>query len=69
MATVPTGFLYMNELIPFPSFQCQAGFLSPDRPFHNFWASLSGDGQILCSSETSIDGFWGYKIVEGSVGP
>ena len=30
--------------------------------------STSGDGRIVCSSETSIDGFWGSKTAEFSVG-
>ena len=40
----------------------------PDRLFHNFRASRSGNRRILCSSETSIDGFLDYNIVKGSVG-
>ena len=40
----------------------------PDLLFHNSRASKSGDGQTLCSSKTSIDGFWGFKIMKKSVG-
>ena len=35
----------------------------PDRTFHDFGASKSGDPQILCSSETPIAWFWGSEIV------
>ena len=38
-----------------------------DEPFHNFRASRSGDGRILCNSETSRDGF-SSKIVKYFVG-
>ena len=42
---------------------------TPNRPFHNFRASKSGDRLILCCSETSSDGeFWGSKVARGSVG-
>ena len=37
----------------------------PDRPFHNFKASWSGDGRILCSSETSYDGYSVVKVRSG----
>ena len=40
----------------------------PDEPFHNFRASRSGDWPILCSSETSWDGFWSFKNVKVFVG-
>ena len=40
----------------------------PDEPFHNFRASKSGDRLLLCSSGPSSDGFWGSKVVKGSVG-
>ena len=36
--------------------------------FTTFGASRSGDRQILCSSERSIDGLRGYKMVKGSIG-
>ena len=39
----------------------------PVRPFHKWRASRSGDSQVLCSSKTSSDGFWSYKVVKGSV--
>ena len=34
----------------------------PDRLFHSFRASKSGDRHILCSSRTSIYGLWSPKI-------
>ena len=40
----------------------------PDEPFQNFWASRSEDHRFLCSSETSCDGFWSFKIVKRVVG-
>ena len=43
-------------------------FCFPDRPFHHFRASRSGDPRILSISETSFDGFWSSKVVKGSVG-
>ena len=42
--------------------------MSPDEPFPNFRASRSGDRRTLCSSGSSCDGFWSYKIVKGFVG-
>ena len=39
----------------------------PHRPFHNS-APKFVSRQTLCSLETSIDGFWGSKLVKGSVG-
>ena len=44
---------------------CCFGCFQPDRPFHNFRASRSGDRWILCRSG---DGFWSSKIVKGTVG-
>ena len=38
----------------------------PDRPFHNFGSSIYQE--IGDFSETLIDGFWGSRIVNGSVG-
>ena len=43
-------------------------YTQPDRPFCNFRASKSGDRLLLCSSETSCDGFWGFKVAKRSVG-
>ena len=40
----------------------------PDRPFHNFRASRSGNPRHRLSSGTSGDGFWSIQIVKGSVG-
>ena len=40
----------------------------PTGPFTNFQASKSGDGWILCSSETACDGFWSSKVMKGSIG-
>ena len=40
----------------------------PDLPFHNYWASKSGDYSILCIQETPGDGFWSSKVVKGSDG-
>ena len=40
----------------------------PDRPFHNFRASTSGDRQILCGSGTSCDWFWSSETPKCSVG-
>ena len=39
----------------------------PDRPFHNFRVSTSGDRRNLCTSGTSCDGFWSFKIIKRSV--
>ena len=35
-------------------------FTQTDRPYRDFCASKSADQQALWSSETSIDGFWGW---------
>ena len=43
-------------------------YRSPDRPFHNFRASRSGDLGIFSSSETSCDEFLSFKLVKRSVG-
>ena len=40
----------------------------PDRPFHNFRASRSGDRQIKCSSKTPCNGLWSSKVMKESVG-
>ena len=40
----------------------------PDRPFHNFRASGSGDRRIISSSLTSFGGFWSSEVVKRSVG-
>ena len=40
----------------------------PDRPFHAFRASKSGDRLTLLSSVTLLDGFWRSGIQKGSVG-
>ena len=37
----------------------------PDRPFHNFRASKPADQRVRT---TRISGFWGSKILKGSVG-
>ena len=42
--------------------------LLPYRPFSNDRASASVDWQVLCTWDTSRDGFWSSIIVEGSVG-
>ena len=42
--------------------------LQPNRPFHDFWASKSGDWRILRCSETLIDGFRGYTFLKRSIG-
>ena len=39
----------------------------PNQPFHNFRSSKPVDRRILCSRETSIGGYEGFKIVERSV--
>ena len=38
----------------------------PDRFYHNFRASKSGDWRILCSSWASCDGSWSSNFVTGS---
>ena len=40
----------------------------PDRTFHNFRASWSGDPRILCCSKTPIHRLWGTKTVKCSFG-
>ena len=43
-------------------------YFSPDKPFHNFRASRSGDRRILWSPQTSFDGFCSSRNVKGFVG-
>ena len=40
----------------------------PDRTFHNFRVSRTGDFVKNCSSEMSCDEFWSSNLVKGSVG-
>ena len=57
------------ELFGRCSFQYHAAWLwLPDRTFHNFSASKSGDLRMVCSSGMSYDGFLSSKVVKGSVG-
>ena len=39
----------------------------PDRPFHDYRASTSGDWRILCSSGEPCGEFWSSEVVKGSV--
>ena len=40
----------------------------PDQPYRNSRSSKSVDQRTLCSSETSINGFWGSLLGKGTVG-
>ena len=69
---IDNGFLNIEKKIESNMLPAPSTFwpppLLPSRLFHKSLASKSGDWWILCSSETSCDGFWSSAVVKGLVG-
>ena len=64
-----TNFMYLRSVVrPILKFAKYQGDWIPDRNFHAFRASRSGDRRILSSSEASYDAFWSSKVMKVSFG-
>ena len=57
----------LPRLYLFPFLPIEKKSKQPDRTFHNFETSRSGEQGVSCCSKTSVDRFWSSRVVKGSV--